>query len=212
MPWYTRPLPAGRSTRIFPIYSTPVLGVVADAYPAATGWTYEVGAKVKMLDDQLEVDGSVFYNDIQNGVLTYLDASSARFFTTYQDYATAGFELQARAQIMYELQLIGGVGYTHSELGSGSADPRFKWRQVPNVPSCSANAAIQYETPLDALSLSEAFSAAAELQYVSSRVADVQQSFDLRPYSVVNLQSGWKNEQDHFEVYGFARNLFDKLF
>lgn len=202
----------GHSTRIFPLYSTPVLGVVADAYPAATGWTYEVGAKVKMLDDRLEVDGSVFYNDIQNGVLTYLDASSARFFTTYQDYDTAGFELQARAQITDELKLIGGIGYTHSELGSGSAGPLFKGREVPNVPSWSANAAIQYETPLDALGLSGAFSAAAELQYVSSRVADVQQSFDLRSYSVVNLRSGWKNEQGDFEVYGFARNLFDRRY
>jgi iron complex outermembrane recepter protein len=108
--------------------------------------------------------------------------------------------------------LIGGVGYTHSELGSGSAGPLFKGRQVPNVPSWSANAAIQYETPLDALGLSGEFSATAELQYVNSRVADVQQSFDLRHYSVVNLRAGWKNEQGDFEVYGFARDLFHKRY
>ncbi len=202
----------GHSTRVFPLYSTPVLGVVADAYPAATGWTYEAGAKVKMLDDRLEIDGSIFYNDIQNGVLTYLDASSAQFFTTYQDYDTAGFELQARAQITDELKLISGVGYTHSELGSGSAGSLFKGRSVPNIPNWSANAAIQYEKPLEALGLSGEFSATAELQYVSSRVADVQQSFDLHSYSVVNLRTGWKNEQGDVEVYGFARNLFDKRY
>lgn len=165
-----------------------------------------------MLDDRLEIDGSIFYSDIQNGVLTYLDASSAQFFTTYQDYDTAGFELQARAQITDELKLIGGVGYTHSELGSGSAGSLFKGRGVPNVPNWSANAAIQYEKPLEALGLSGEFSATAELQYVSSRVADVQQSFDLHSYSVVNLRTGWKNEQGDFEVYGFARNLFDKRY
>jgi len=202
----------GHSTRIFPLYNTPVAGVVADAYPAATGLTYEAGAKFKFFDDRLQLDGSVFYNDIKNGVLTYLDPTNTRFLMSYENYDTTGFELQARAQIVEGLNIVGGMGYTHAELGSGSTGASFEGRRVPNIPSWSANAGLQYLAPVNALGLPGQFSASAELQYVSSRAVDVQGSFDLRPYSIVNLRAGWKDAGGDFEVYGFARNLFDKRY
>lgn len=205
-------LARGHSTRIFPLYNTPLRGVVADAYPAATDWTYEAGAKFKFFDDRLQLDGSVFYNDVKNGVLTYLDPASARFLTSYQDYDTSGFELQARAQIVEGLNLVGGVGYTHTELGSGSNGDSVRGRRVPNIPSWSANAGVQYIAPVDALGLPGQFSASAEVQYVGSRAVDVQGSFDLRPYTLVNLKAGWKDAAGDFEIYGFARNLFDKRY
>lgn len=202
----------GHSTRIFPLYNMPVAGVVANAYPAATDWTYEAGAKFNFFGDRLQFDSSVFYNDVKNGVLTYLDPASTRYLTSYQDYDTAGFELQARAQIVERLNLIGGVGYTHTELGSGSTGTSFNDHRVPNIPSWSANAGLQYLSPVGALGLPGQFSASAEFQYVSSRPVDVQGSFDLQPYSVVNLKAGWKDTGGDFEIYGFARNLFDKRY
>ncbi|MEJ2625186.1 MAG: TonB-dependent receptor, partial [Pseudolabrys sp.] len=63
--------------------------VVADPYPAATGWTYEAGIKASLFDDRLELDASVYHNDIKNGVMTYVDPALGAFRTTYQDYETS---------------------------------------------------------------------------------------------------------------------------
>lgn len=202
----------GHSTHIFPLYNTPVSGVVADAYPAATGWTYEAGAKFKFFDDRFEINGSVFYNDIKNGILTSLDSTGTKFVTTYEDYNTSGFELQGRAEIIEGLNLVGGVGYTHNELGSGNTGSSYKGNHVPNIPTWSANAGLQYLAPEGALGLPGQLSASTELQYVGSRTVDAKGSFDLRPYTLVNLKAGWKDAGGDFEVYGFARNLFDKRY
>ncbi|MEJ2118812.1 MAG: TonB-dependent receptor, partial [Alphaproteobacteria bacterium] len=75
-------LARGHATRVYPLFGYPVHGVVADPYPAATGWTYEAGIKASLFNDRLELDASVYHNDIKNGVMTYVDPALGAFRTT----------------------------------------------------------------------------------------------------------------------------------
>ena len=202
----------GHGTRIYPLFSYPNNGIVADAYPAAENWTYELGTKVTLFDDRLELDGSVFYNDVKNGVLSYYDPGLGGFATTFQSYETSGFELQARAAITDELSFNAGVGYTHTRLGSDGASSIFKGNRVPNIPEWSVSAGLAYETDAEVVSLPGSFNAAVDYQYRSSRPADVQSTFNLDAYSIVNARIGWKNTGGDFEIYGFGRNLFDERY
>ena len=203
----------GHSTRVYSLLPTVVNGVLPDPYPAATGWTYEAGVKANLFDDRLLIDASVFHNDIENGLIAYLDPQALAFKTTYQDYETSGFELQARAQVTDNLSILGGVGYTHSSLGANGANyAEVRGNRVPNTADWTFTTGLQYETPGSLMNLPGAFSANVQYQFNGSRAADPEGSFDLDPYHIVNARLGWKNDGGDFEVYAFGRNLLDERY
>lgn len=202
----------GHSTRIYPLFGYPTNGILDEAYPAAKGWTYELGTKVSLFDDRLQLDGSIFYNDIKNGTVFFLDRTALALTSTYQDYETSGFELQARAEVADDWLVTGGLGYTYSKLGSSGANAGTEGNQVPNVPEWSASVGLEYSTPVSVFDLDGEVTAAVQYQYNGRRSADVANSFDLSPYSLVNVRLGWKNTGGDFEIYGFGRNLFDERY
>ncbi|MFK0375968.1 TonB-dependent receptor [Pandoraea sp. NPDC090278] len=198
----------GHASRVYSLYGVPVGGQLADAYPAATDWTYEFGTKLALLDNRLQIDASVFHNDVKNGVLTYLDPVSARFLTTYQNYQTRGFEMQGKALLTRGLVVTAGLGYTHAVL---TADG-FASNRVPNIPSWTANVGVRYALPENLLPVPGRFSVSADYRYVSSRVVDVDNSFALRPYGLVNVALGWSHPAGWLDISVFARNLTDKRY
>lgn len=204
-------LARGHATRVYPLFGYPVNGVVDDPYPAATGWTYEAGIKTSLFDDRLKLDAGVFHNDIKNGVLSYLDPALGAFRTTYQDYETTGFELQGRALIAEGLTLTGGLGYTHSKLGAnGASTNTVAGNRVPNAPKWTAATGLQYDTSAGVLALPGRLSFGVQYQFTGSRPADVDNSFDLKPYHIVDARVGWNNDANDLEIYAFGRNLLDQ--
>lgn len=53
-------------------------------------------------------------------------------------------------------------------------------------------------------------SADLQYQYTGKRTADIDKSYYLDAYSLVNARIGWRNKD--LEVYLFGRNLFDKRY
>ncbi|NTH16763.1 TonB-dependent receptor [Agrobacterium rhizogenes] len=202
----------GHSSRVFPLFGYPTNGVLDPAYPSSKGWTYEMGTKVSLLNDRLQLDGSVFYNDIKDGTVFFLDPAALALTSTYQNYETSGFELQARAEIVDDWIVTGGLGYTHSKLGRSGANAGTEGNQVPNIPEWSASVGLEYSTPVSAFNRDGEVTAAIQYQYNGRRAADVADTFDLSSYSLVNARIGWKNTGGDFEIYGFGRNLFNERY
>lgn len=204
-------LARGHATRVYPLFGYPVNGVVADPYPAATIWTYEAGVRATLLEGRLELDATVFHNDISNGVLSYVDPALGAFRTTYQDYQTTGFELQGRMRVSDGLILTGGLGYIHSELGANGANINtVAGNSVPNTPSWTFTSGLQYSTSADVVNLPGSFSFGLQYQFTGTRPADVENSFDLKAYHILDARIGWKNDAESLEVYAFGRNLLDQ--
>lgn len=203
----------GHSMRVYSLLPVVVDGVVPDPYPAATNWAYEVGVKANLIDKRLSIEASAFHNDIENGLLAYLDPTVFAFKTTYQDYKTSGFELQARAQLLKGLSLIGGAGYTHSSLGrNGATVNMVRGNRVPNTPRWNVNTALQYTTSADVFKLPGKLSADLQYQYAGKRASDPENSFDLEDHHLVNAGVGWTNGRGDVEIYVFGRNLLDKRY
>jgi iron complex outermembrane receptor protein len=203
----------GHSTRVYSDLPTVTNGVLPDAFPAATGWTYEAGLKASLLDQRLNIEATAFHNEVKNGLLAYLNPLALAFEQTYQDYNTTGFELQGRARLTDNLSFIGGVGYTHSVLGAnGAILNTVRGNRVPNTPDWTATSGLQYDAPGSVLHLPGNLSANVEYQFTGSRAADAQDSFDLKPYHIVNARLGWKNDRGDLEIYAFGRNLLDQRY
>ncbi len=153
-----------------------------------------------LFDDRLELDASVYYNDIDNGVLTYVDPAFGTFRTTNQDYKTSGFEFQGRMLITDGLTLTGGLGYTYSELGAnGAAVNTVAGNGVSNTPQWTATTGLQYDTSAEVLNLPGWLSFGVQYQFTGSRPADVENSFDLEPYHNLYARIGWTNDANDLE-------------
>lgn len=203
----------GHASRVFPLYGYPNNGVIDDSYPAATSWTYEAGLKASLLSRRLFIDASIFQNNVKNGLLSYLDPSTSSFRSTYQDYETKGFEVQARAQVADGLSMLAGLGYIHSSLGaSGAGATSLNGNQVPNTPKWNFNAGIQYDVSASLIGLPGRLSTDLQYQYIGRRAADVNNSFDLNAYEIVNAKIGWKSPSNDLEIYAFGRNILNKRY
>ena len=184
------------------------------SFPASTSWTYEAGFKSLLLYDHLRVNGAVFFNDVKNGHLVVFDPTMAFYITAALDYQSYGGELEAAVRVTPDLEVFGGLGYTHAQLvnvPAGSLIGATSGNDVPNVPALTANLGFQYTWSAEPLGLPGDFTGRLTWQHVGARAADVANSFDLDSYDVVNAKLTWDNGKG-LSVYAFANNLFDERY
>ena len=187
------------------------LGNPEQIFRPSTVWTYEAGIHAGFLNRRVQVDASLFFNDVSDGQLSALDPSAFVVSFQNQDYETYGFEVEARALVTAGLELNGGVGVTRTSLKNVAEDATTgaaDGNRVPNSADLTANASVRYRLPGEDLNLSGDFLANGTYQFVGAREADIANSFKLDAYHLVDAQVGW--ESDHIKIYGFARNLFDE--
>ncbi|MGQ3671239.1 TonB-dependent receptor [Xanthobacter sp. TB0136] len=187
------------------------IGALSPSFLPSKVLTYEFGNKALLLDRRLELNGSIFYNNVIDGQMVSFDAANFVYAFSNQDYFSYGAELEARFHVNENWSLSGGLGLTKSSMvnvdpasGSGAADGN----QVPNSPEVTANVGLQYRQPATLLNMNGAFTASAVYQYVGAREADVQNSFRLNAYQIINSQIGFEHEGNRFYVFG--RNLMDE--
>lgn len=202
----------GHSSGGFPsINDDAWMGVPLEPYGSSTSWTYEIGGKATVFDGQVDVSASAFFNDVRDGHLQAFDLTLFRTRVVPMDYETYGFEIDARARLDHGWSLHGGFGYTHAALKNvplGSPSGAQNGGPVPGVPEWTATLGIENQLELADFGLSGQLISAVDLQYVGSRSADIQNSFDLKPYTLVNAKVGWQG--DNFSIYAFGRNLLDE--
>jgi len=186
-------------------------GVAANPFLPATSWTYEAGTKARLFNDGLDLRASVFYNDVRNGQLATFDPVNYLFMFANQDLRTYGGEVEAKLKPGGPLSFTASMGLTRSELTDVAADAATGARNgnaAPNAPQVTVSLGIEYTQPLTLLQVDGTLTATAGYQYVGSRQADIQNSFRLDAYHLVNAQIGF--EAENRSLYVFARNLFDE--
>ncbi|MGQ3671436.1 TonB-dependent receptor [Xanthobacter sp. TB0136] len=203
----------GYSNAGFPYFNIfSVFGKDAPSYPASYVWTYEIGGRTLLLDGRLALEGSIFYNNVDDGHVNAFDMMANSFNIVALDYYTYGFEANARYRVNQMWSVYGGVGYTRSAFFnvpqndlSGAADGN----SLPGVPLWSGMLGAENRLSLAALKLPGEMVTSVEYQFATgARAADLANTFNLSPYHIINARLGWENER--IKVYGFARNLFDE--
>ena len=202
----------GYSNAGFPYFNIfSVFGKPAPSYPASYNWTYETGSKLSLLDGRLMLEGAAFFNDVKKGHINSFDLQANTFTIAALDYRTYGFEVSARARVTEAWTAYGHVGYVHSAFVNVPVTDATGARNgggLPGIPNWSGMVGVENRLPLGSFGLKGDLVSNAELQFVAGkRPADIANTFNLRPYTIVNGKIGWEGET--YKVYAFGRNIFN---
>lgn len=203
----------GYSNAGFPYFNIfAVFGKPAPSYPASYVWTYEGGARTALFDGRLSLGGSIFYNDVMDGHVNSFDLRGNTYTIAALDYRSYGFEANVRGRVTDTLTAYGSLGLIHAnfvDVPLGDMTGARDGGRVPGIPTWSGVVGIESRIPMASAGLTGDLVASGELQFIAGRrAADIANTFDLRPYKVVNARFGWEDET--YKVYAFARNLFDE--
>lgn len=185
-------------------------------FDSSHSWNYEAGVKTRWLDDRLMVNGAIFYTDTENYQvyrISGFDPSQA-FIVNADRVQSFGAELDLMTQPCANLDISAAFGLTETEFesfterttimtpgGPLTTTTTFDGKDVNFVPEFTANFAAQFRFPCNTY-------ARIEYQAVGSYYLDEGNSVKQGTYGLVNARVGFQHE--HFEIYAFGRNLFDK--
>jgi iron complex outermembrane receptor protein len=186
-------------------------------YSPERSWQFELGGKSSWFNDKLSANAALFYTDAEN-YQTYrinpVDPTEAYLLNAHRA-ELYGAELELTARPIQGLDLSAGLGYTDArynrftvpaaDTGTGaSAD--LDGKPISFVPEFTGNVSARYRLPWWHL-------------YVHGEVIGVgryhlDDAYDVTSgptvqdtYFLVNAQAGY--ESSHFNVYFFAKNIFD---
>ena len=164
--------------------------------------SYEIGAKSGFLDNRMIINGSIFYMDITD-MQVYEWVTPALVYISNAAEATGkGFELEMTAMISDGLSLLAGFGYCDIEFDTFSdARGDYKGNKNPFAPEYTFNIGGQYRHP-------GGFYVRADLIGYGKMYFDKANQYARDAYEIVNAKIGY--EAKHFDVYLYAKNLFDK--
>jgi iron complex outermembrane receptor protein len=180
-------------------------------------WQFEVGAKSSWLDNKLSANAALFYT-VANNYQTYrinpTDPLEAYMLNAHRA-DLYGAELELTARPIKDLDLSAGAGYTDARYSrftepaaaSLTGSPvNLDGKAISFVPEFTANASARYRLPWWHL-------------YVHGEIIGVgryhlDDSYDVSSgpvnqdaYVLANAQFGYQGK--NFEIYFFARNIFD---
>jgi outer membrane receptor protein involved in Fe transport len=166
-------------------------------------WTYELGEKAKLLDQQVTVNGDFYYTD-WSGVQQEVAPGCGFKFTTNAGSATVyGAELELAVKLTPELTFSQNAGYTHATNSTTvPAAGVTSGERLLDVPEWTANTSLSYRRPLqDDLDLI----ARINNSYVGS-IQDITYTRNTLPaYDLVDARVGVSG--DTWSAFFFIDNL-----
>lgn len=190
---------------------------VADAcqYKPESAWNYEVGTHLNFLNGRINLDGSLFLNDVRHLQLSRMTSSGLGRITINAGRSrTLGTEVAVRARITPSLMVSAGYGYTYATLRNYSDYDRdnnlidCRGNYVPFMPKHTVNLDAAYtfrftdsgeKISLKSLTLGTNYIGAGRIYW--TELNDASQKY----YSLL----GGRVSADFgmLEVQAFARNL-----
>ena len=171
-------------------------------------WSYEVGEKLRLADNRVTVNGSLYFEK-WGGVQQTNALSSCGYVYTANagDAHVRGGELEIQAIVIPDLTVSGNVGYSHAALVSSALiDAGFNpGTAIQDVPQWTSSASIAYRHSLmDQL----AITARADNTYVGSRTDETYSINELPSYDLTNLRAGL--DGGRWSAVLFMNNVADK--
>jgi iron complex outermembrane receptor protein len=189
------------------------VGVTTNPLKFATDklWTYEVGSKNRLADNQISIDASVYYtqwDNVQQQI--YLPTCGYYFTANVGNAAIYGGEIEASYRPRWLPGLTLGLtsSYTHADIThSNNTQTVQDGQRLTDVPYDTYDVSAQYNFPLtDALTMTTRFD--YDLTGRSNGSYLLGNSNYYNPsYGIANASIGI--EADRYEVMLYAKNLFD---
>jgi iron complex outermembrane receptor protein len=162
--------------------------------------TWELGAKMTLLDGSMNLNVALFSTDITDFQETSFQVSggSAAFLTRNIDVESEGMEIDGQWQVTEALLLSGGVTYADSI----NADDGSTLAQAPKL---TGSLGFLYEAPLPALGLD--FSANSFVRYRDDMVSQINETFPSDSLTTWDLTLGLRSPEETWSVNLIMQNL-----
>jgi len=204
-------------------------GVQSPVFDEETSWNYEIGAKTSWFDNKLQLNGSLYYSEVEDAQLTQVFAwldSDAEFransqIVNLEELEVLGGEIELRAAPTENLDISLGYAYTDSEIQVGSVrdqgrltPPDFAstgpstsvaGKKMPRISEHQVNGSITYTHPL-----ANGGDLYANLNgvYESERFVQVHNLAIIPESTILNARVGFR--MNGFDVALFGKNLTDE--
>jgi iron complex outermembrane receptor protein len=165
-------------------------------------WSHEIGVKSAFLDNRLIINGSVYYMEIDDMQVNEHVSPMEGYITNAAEATGKGVELEMTARPYDGLSFIAGFGYTNVEFDDfKDALGDYKGNKNPWAPEYTFNIGAQYRHY-------SGFYARADLIGYGKMYFDKANEYSRDAYEIVNTKIGY--EAEHFDIYLYGKNLFDK--
>jgi iron complex outermembrane receptor protein len=177
-------------------------------------WNYEIGAKMRLFEDRVELNGALFFTD-------WYDQQVTTWRGTYNDISNIsrsqsyGAEVDLTARVTESLTLGGSFGWTEAtfvDFPNPTADMASgDGLRQPNAPrftyalSAQYQEALRHVVPVD---LDVDVMARADYTYRSSYYYDVTNQLQEPGYGLLDLRAGVMG--DGWRMEGFVTNVTDE--
>ena len=181
---------------------------------AATIDSYELGMKLETTDKYAGVNVALFFNDIKDDHVSYVDLTTMSNKVANNDTETKGLEIEGFWRPGNGFTITVGGGYTDAEITcvpETSMDVK-EGNDVPFTPNWNATVSISHNLPLPSFwgMQSPSLFATATNRYVGDRKGDAANSFELDAYNKLDFRMGIMSE--HLEFYVWGDNLLDEIY
>ncbi len=181
-------------------------------YDKSTSWAYEIGSKNLLLDGDMRLNASLFFNDVKDNQLAVFDSKSFTLSPKSIDTESYGAELEIGYRLMPGLDLLGSAALMRAKIKNISADiaaltKAKNGNRVSSAPNFTSSVSLQYRTSAEILNLSNDADlfGLVQHQYIGARAGDVGNKLKLNDYHVLNARLGL--EFDQFDIYMFGQNI-----
>lgn len=192
-------LPGGFSRQVIP-------GVTDITYKPQYAWNYELGAKTTWLEKRLNANLVLFYSKIKDmHVLSWDIVAGGPVATNAGAVTSYGAEFEATMRFTPKLLGRASVGYTHAEFdefdsiifGDNSG------RDVHYTPEYNGNVSMVYRGE-------NGFMGQVSVLHIGEMYWDAANNESQEAVTTVDAKIGY--ELDAFDVYLYAKNLFDERY
>lgn len=179
------------------------LDINGQGFDPEKSWTYELGAKAKLLDGLLTSSLSVFNIKKQNVLVA--NPQDTAFNIANGEEKSRGVELDVAAQPTDRLNVKLAYTYTHATVEKGD----YKGARILNSPKNSANVLATYDIWQSG---EQKIGVGGNVQYMSSRSGSMADNgFNLPAYTVANLNAYYEASKN-LRVQATLNNVFDKTY
>jgi iron complex outermembrane receptor protein len=179
---------------------------VGDLFQAETADTFEVGAKAQL--GPVRLAGAAYTTKSENSYFfVFLAQSSTQNLGNIPETRLTGFELEATAEILPDLDINAAIGVTDSEI-KAFPDASVIGNKAPQVSNYTFNLGAQY-----AGAISDSVDGLLRIDYrrIGKTWWEPFNTTVRQPVDLVDVRAG-VTLQNGVSITGFAQNLFDETY
>jgi len=172
------------------------------SFDKETLYSYELGTKLSLLQNKLNINSSIYYMDISDMQVSSAVTPTQEYTTNAAKAHSLGFEIEVDYTITESFNSFISLGLNQTKFDQFSdANGDYKDNYNPFAPKYNFNIGGQYRA-------SNGFFTRLDINGYGKMYFDKNNTNERKAYSLVNTKIGY--ESDNYDLYLYANNLFDK--